>query len=499
LSSWVERVNGAEDRFGEQWSVYVEDLQTRQPIFVHQSSLRLTPASCRKLATTALALDCLSTDYRFQTVFGTDAPIESGRAHYHGNLILRSSGDPTLGPPYLKAPSNPIDLFRQWGRQLADRGVRYVHGDLIIDATAFGSDQSAYPGDVWEMHHKTTSYAAVPSALTINKNVLSISVRPSRRRGDPGRVNIYPSGDGIDLDNETVTSGMSSGVTAAFEDDSASLKVSGRINEDGREQVDVLPLADPLRFIAANMADALAKEGIHVTGQTRILTHRPAGQDPIPMVTTIGLHEAPSLDKLLIEMVRDSDNFLAEQIWMAATARVAGTTDRATARRVEQNWLNQHGLGWIEPGWDGCGLSRKDLFSAREMVLITRCMYDSAYRDFLMEVLPIDGEQGTLRNRSFSRGGGRVRAKTGTLAGVSALTGFIFDKNGQPRLIFSMIGNSPGNTSGRLASRINELTRLLIAGLDNDNLPGPVQVEQPPAPTVPVIPVLPDLPPLAGG
>jgi len=115
-----------------------------------------------------------------------------------------------------------------------------------------------------------------------------------------------------------------------------------------------------------------------------------------------------------------------------------------------------------------------------------------------MEVLPIDGEQGTLRNRSFSRGGGRVRAKTGTLAGVSSLTGFIFDKNGQPRLIFSMIGNSPGNTSGRLASRINELTRLLIAGLDNDSLPGPVQVEQP-APTAPVNPVLPDLPPVAGG
>jgi D-alanyl-D-alanine carboxypeptidase/D-alanyl-D-alanine-endopeptidase (penicillin-binding protein 4) len=128
-------------------------------------------------------------------------------------------------------------------------------------------------------------------------------------------------------------------------------------------------------------------------------------------------------------------------------------------------------LNWIEAGWDGSGLSRQTTLSARELTLIMRYVHRSAYRDVLVDALPISGRQGTLRNRSFTPRGGRVQAKTGTLAGVSSLTGYIRDKSGEPRLVFAVIGNAPGDTDGRLAMRINELMKLLIEDLDAGRLP----------------------------
>jgi D-alanyl-D-alanine carboxypeptidase/D-alanyl-D-alanine-endopeptidase (penicillin-binding protein 4) len=472
IPEWTARLQQAIEKYGERWSVFVLDLQTGNTVYAFDSDRRLSPASCRKVVTTALALEYLGPNHQFQTVLGMDAPIEPDHTNYHGNLILRSAGNPCFGGPFQLDPRNPFDLFAQWADALVADGVSYVHGDLILDASAFGTDQNVYPS-VWEARHRTYSYAPVPSAVAVCQNALTISVRPGAKSGYAAQVRVFPALQGIELNNEILTRSRGrSGISGQFDADPRTVQLRGRMNLESGQEVIILPLAQPLQYIGANLSEALQSRGVRVTGDVRIELARPAGVEPTPLIEIIGRQQSPPLNRILVSMLRRSNNFMAEQIWQATAARVTGVGDRLSARQVEQRWLGNVGLGWIEPGWDGSGLSRQTEIAARELALIMRKIHESVYRDVMIEALPRDGRQGTLRNRAFTRNGGRVQAKTGTLAGVSSLTGFVMDKEDNPRLVFAMIGNAPGDTDGRLAMRINELMKLIIEDLDAGALPG---------------------------
>ena len=486
LSDWTSRVRMAEGRLHEDWTVMVEDLATSQPVFYYQPQKRLTPASNRKLITFGLALEKLGPDFRFKTEFGLDQPFDGARAHYHGDLVLRSNGDPSLAPPFLDGGANPLDLLREWCQTAARLGIAYVHGNLVIDASAFGPGQDAYPA-AWDRSHRDYSYAPVPTALTFCQNLLRVTVRPSTRTGQPARLTLYPSGDGIDLINQTHTQGSGgNGVAAHFNEESGDLVISGRIRRGAGDEVMLVPLPHPLATASEQCRAAVDAAGISLTGSLVVATRHEASQTTGTIVQPLGVHESPPLNRVLATMMRQSDNFLAEQVWRATAARVTGQGDPLTARRIEQAWLKDHGLSWIEPGWDGSGLSRKNGFSANEMVLIARTIYDSAYRDIMFDCLPVSGRTGTLRHRTFGRSVGRVVAKTGTLSGASALTGFIRDRDGQPRLVFSIIGNAPGETNGRLAMRIDQLMDIMIRHLDADSLPRAAAIETDTRPLPPI-------------
>jgi D-alanyl-D-alanine carboxypeptidase len=78
-----------------------------------------------------------------------------------------------------------------------------------------------------------------------------------------------------------------------------------------------------------------------------------------------------------------------------------------------------------------------------------------------------------LKRRDFGAKPGRVFAKTGTLKGVSALSGFVLDTENRPRWAFSLIGNAPRGTNGRLTVRQNQIMKLLVRKLDGEEAPLP--------------------------
>jgi len=465
---WTQRAIRAEAALGEHWSVDIEDLDSTETLFQYQSARRLAPASNRKLITMGLALETLGPDYHFQTEFGLSVRPEPGSSHYHGDLILRANGDPSLTEPFLKGNRNPSEIFHTWAQALHKLGVAYVHGDLVIDASAFGGDQNTYP-ESWSPTHRNYSYASIPAALTMDQNLLKVSVFPSRP-GLPGRVSVFPSIEGLSVVNHTRTfSRGQNGVSAIFAEDATTLMLNGSLSMRGGEEVATVPLPHPLQYIGQLLRQSLEDAGIRQTGELKIKTVRVAGDTPTaPLAERIGIHESPPLSQLLLVMMRQSNNFLAEQLWRASAAKATGLGDVPNARQVELEWYKRHGLSWIEPGWDGSGLSLKDQFAATELVRLMRYLYHTANRNLILYVLPTSGRSGTLRHRSPGSIGARVTAKTGTLSGVSSLTGFIRDREGNPRLVFSMIGNAHESTHGRLSGRINELLCLAVNRLDAD-------------------------------
>jgi serine-type D-Ala-D-Ala carboxypeptidase/endopeptidase (penicillin-binding protein 4) len=96
---------------------------------------------------------------------------------------------------------------------------------------------------------------------------------------------------------------------------------------------------------------------------------------------------------------------------------------------------------------DGSGLSRNNLATPRTLVNTLRAMHSAKGKDIFLASLPIAGETGTLKNRlQYTSAQGTVRAKTGTLRGVRALSGYV-DTSSYGTLAFSAIANQPTNRS----------------------------------------------------
>ncbi|MBD3292886.1 MAG: D-alanyl-D-alanine carboxypeptidase/D-alanyl-D-alanine-endopeptidase [Armatimonadia bacterium] len=153
-----------------------------------------------------------------------------------------------------------------------------------------------------------------------------------------------------------------------------------------------------------------------------------------------GAHEAESLGTLARRILKPSDNALADTL-LAELPMMAGRPDLAPDQLCAEAWgdrgLHLQGTCWA----DGSGLSRRDMMSAEVIVGLLEAMDGSQYRQEFITALPIAGVDGTLRRRM--RGGpaqGRVRAKTGTLTGVSALSGYA-ETDGGERLTFAMVMN----------------------------------------------------------
>lgn len=166
----------------------------------------------------------------------------------------------------------------------------------------------------------------------------------------------------------------------------------------------------------------------------------------------VGLLDAPirgpllksiPVDTLFQPMMHRSDNFFAEQILMMCSAMLGDTIDsRKTIRYMLDSTLKDlpHPPRWA----DGSGLSRYNLITPRDFVYVLDKMYKKYPKERLLPLFP-SGGKGTLRNY-YQQLPGRLYAKTGTLSGCVALSGYIVTRSGKT-LVFSVLVNNHDTTS----------------------------------------------------
>lgn len=148
-------------------------------------------------------------------------------------------------------------------------------------------------------------------------------------------------------------------------------------------------------------------------------------------------------DTLFQPMMHRSDNFFAEQILMMCSALLGDTIDtRKTIRYMLDSVLKDLPQ---PPSWvDGSGLSRYNLITPRDFVYVLEKMYKTYPKERLWPLFP-SGGKGTLRNY-YQQLSGRLYAKTGTLSGCVALSGYMVTKTGKT-LVFSILVNNHDTTS----------------------------------------------------
>ncbi|MEZ6187351.1 MAG: D-alanyl-D-alanine carboxypeptidase/D-alanyl-D-alanine-endopeptidase [Planctomycetota bacterium] len=416
-----------------EWTALV--LDGDQVVFALDADTPRVPASNMKLVTTAAALSLLGADFHHETTLVVERPPKAGVVQ--GHLFVIGGGDPTISRRF-----DPEPLLSDWAEKLKSSGVTKIEGDLVADDRCFEALQ-VHPD--WEPSDLEKWYGAAISGLSLNDNCVDVSVG-----GGKGGVEVVlrPPSDYFRVDQDAQLVGSKKqhrfGVVRTG-DDRRVLRITGKVWSGAHPYEASIPAPDPTLFFLHVLRARLQEAGIEVTGTCRRLEGEEA-----PDGLTVYKRRAP-LPRTLQVTNQRSQNFYAECLlktvgkvkggrgsWLSGAQEVRGFALEVGAPKTQVIVA------------DGSGLSRENRLSARALTTVLAHMAQGQDLAIYRDSLARPGEEGTLQRRL--RGlpaGAEVFAKTGTLTGVSALSGYL--EVGGKRLVFALIGNGGGTGTIRNA------------------------------------------------
>jgi len=427
-------------------SIEVRSLEDGALVYSKNADDLLNPASNVKLFTAAAALAKLGPDYRFSTELFTDAEPNEGKVK---TLYVRGLGDPTLTTERLYALAG--DLFHA--------GLREA-GELVIDETFFDGARLA-PG--FDQETSDHAYMAPTGAVSLNSNAVGLFVHPGERPGMKATVEVEPPSDYVTVDCDINTSARRNRRFALFSEPFGDKqKVIARgVVPSGKDSWSAWKKVDnPPQYFGQTFKALLNERGIKLKGRVRLGTV-PQG------AKQIYVSQSDTLDLVLKRLNKNSSNFIAEQLLKTLGAElvgVPGTTAKGVA--VVEDFLEKE-VGIPRGAYvmkNGSGLNDTNRFSAAQLVRLLHYMWDRfPLAPEYLSSLGIAGKDGTVRYRfEGSDAVGRLRAKTGTLENVSALSGYVQTVGGE-KVAFAMLVNDYPGRAGPVVQGLDALGAALAA------------------------------------
>lgn len=408
--------------------VMVKSLKTGQILYEYQPDRLFAPASIQKLFTATAGLSYLKPQFRFSTKVFVLGRIQNGELQ--GNVYLKFAGDPTLNSSDLKGMIEKLKSY----------GIRKVTGRVYLDNSDF--NWVPYPaGWLWE--DLSYNYAAPMNAIILNENRFGLGIFPERPGRRPILKPYLPTGV-ANFDNKLLTTShfiRNCPVTISSTQQNY-YRLSGCMDRRNGGQGRSLAIRDIVRYAEVLTKQYLTENKIDYNG-TVSLSRTPANAQ------LIYEHNSAPLQEVIIHMLKRSDN-----LYTNAILRKIGEE----YNRAPSSWTNSlaalkqilvpTGINFQHVHInDGAGLSQYNLFSPRNFVTLLEYIYrNNQIRDPLIHALPIAGRDGTLRYRMPQFGKtGNVRAKTGSMKGISSLAGYIYTDHGDVLAFAIMVNNFTGS------------------------------------------------------
>ena len=335
--------------------------------------------------------------------------------------------------------------------------ITRITGHLLLDDTCFPCRGPQVEAS-WEAEDLPWYYAAPACGLSCNQNAVTITVRGARA-GEPATVTVTPATSLFTIDNHAVTSARV--VTGAVD----VVPVGDQVHINGQlapnaEITEKISVRDPERFIEELFRQALTAEGI--TFQQ---------EDPEKIVTaadcTVLLtHQSSPLSDVLTLMLKESNNYIAEQLRWTFLARLrqeVALPQRFPALQADfaaHVGIDAESMHLV----DGSGLSREDTITPQGIVRLLAYLATTPNFTAFYQALPIAGVDGTLQKRMLNTPAAQnVHAKTGTMRGISTLAGYVTKKDGE-QLAFAVFVNGYG--SGAVEARdLQDAIAIYLAGM----------------------------------
>jgi serine-type D-Ala-D-Ala carboxypeptidase/endopeptidase (penicillin-binding protein 4) len=416
-------------------------------VFSQNADELLNPASNVKLVTAAAALVTLGPEYRFDTEFIIDAELPAdGKVK---TLYVRGKGDPSMTTERLYASVS--ELFHT--------GLREVQ-DIVIDDSWFDTERTP-PG--YDQEDSDRAYMAPTGAVSLNWNAAAIYLRPGGGPGTKGQVEMEPPSDYFTVEN-TLTTGSSRArrvsVTSKPGGEKQKILVRGQLPDNEGSLSVWKKIDNPPMYFGYTLKQLLTTRGIKVKGRVK------QGLAPT-RAKLLYVTQSETFDIILKRLNKLSSNFVAEMLLKAMGAERGGAPGSFQKGIAVVESFLERDVG-IPSGTyvmkNGSGLNDANRFSASQLNRILRHMYERfPLSPEYLSSLGIAGKDGTLKYRfEGSEAVGRLRAKTGTLENVSALSGYVQAASGE-KFIFAMMVNDYSGRSGPVVRGLDALGAAVAA------------------------------------
>ncbi|MDF2065932.1 D-alanyl-D-alanine carboxypeptidase/D-alanyl-D-alanine-endopeptidase [Bacillus sp. Cr_A10] len=437
---------------GADVSVTVRDRVSGEMVYDYNGQTTIKPASNMKLLTTAAALDVLGKDYRFNTTLYTSGKMSNGVLK--GDVYLKGQGDPTLS----------FEDLQQFAEELKVQGINKIDGRIVGDDKWFDDDLLT-PG-IW-VGDESYYYAAPISALTTSPNTdydsgTIIVEATGTAVGELPSINVTPHIGDLQIVNEalTVEAGKTNTVTIERMYETNQIVISGNLPVD-KTKKEWVTVKHPTTHTLTMFQAVLAEAGIEYSKEKLFRAATPKSAQLVAM------KQSMTLEQLLIPYMKLSNNGIAD-ILVKTMGKVKKNEGSTTAGlEVIREYGKSINLNMVD--WqfeDGSGMSHENRVSS---LAVSELLYKVQGEDWFntyFTSLPVAANTdrmvgGTLRNRlKDPLTAGKVYAKTGSLTGVSTLSGYLEASSGQSYIFSVLVQNKSGTSS-----TIDEIVKVIAKEL----------------------------------
>lgn len=402
-------------------AIVVQEQHADTPMLSVNSEVAMNPASTMKLLTTTSALEQLGPAYRWKTEAYLDGNLQQGVLQ--GDLIFKGYGDPKL----------TIESFWLWLRELRQRGLREIRGDIVLDHSSF----APYSYDPAEFDNEPTSaYNVGSNALLLNFNAVRLQLIPD---GAATVALITPELAGYKVRNRIVTSNtLPCRATSTYDAhlEGHEIVLEGYIPAGCGEVEDYLSLLSHDEYFYAVFSALWQELGGTLQGKVR---DGVVGTGAVAFAT----HSSPPLAEVIRDINKFSNNTMARQVFLTMGAAGGQPASIEQARAAVSAWLAKQQLNFPELVLEnGAGLSRNERISAEHLAVVLQRAAQGHYSAELEASLPILGMDGTVKKRfKDSAQAGHAHLKTGTLDGVKSIAGYVDAQSGKKWIMVCIVNH----------------------------------------------------------
>ena len=420
--------------------------QSGNVLLSHNSEKLLVPASLQKLFTTSYVLEHLSKDFVYKTYVLSSGPIDTNSKTLNGNLIINTTGDPSLESRFFPSKSFINDLKSK----LVELNIRSITGKIKIYP-----DLDTYQvNNQWLWSDLGNYYGSGYSLHSFKDNYVEVYFNSGNEVGSSTKiVKIDPMADSFFLENSVLVGKFNRDLSYAFGAPMQNNRtIIGTIPRNKKNYVVKISMHDPKIFLKQAVENACSELGI----LTSNISFKSKGNLHLD---TLLVYTSPSLIDLVKCVNFKSNNNYAEHLLMKSVSLNHKDIDiNQSADYLQLFWEDKLGLKEMIFK-DGCGLSRLNLCSANafnDLLLyeLERKLYNG--EESFLKSLPISGKTGTLKyfgdESVFEE---EFFGKSGSMGGVRCYSGYL--RKNSKFYPFTIMVNNFTSSDYLIRKRIEEL------------------------------------------
>ncbi|MFZ1704811.1 MAG: D-alanyl-D-alanine carboxypeptidase/D-alanyl-D-alanine-endopeptidase [Saprospiraceae bacterium] len=413
------------------------------------------PASSLKLITTLCAFSILGKDFAYETQILHSGTIENGILK--GDIIIRGSGDPTLGSDRWNGKTNVEKILSQIVLSVQQAGIKSIEGNIISDISTF----DVFPlAASWQWNDIGNYYAGGAWGLNVLENEYSVFFQRDLSIGSKAPlVMIEPFIPQLEIENFVTVAPAGTGDNVYIYEGPKhfSKKALGTVPQ-GKNTFRIRgAIPDPPLYFAYRVHKKLSSFGIislgYTTSQTKL---REQNEEKLMVINS------PNLQQIIKEANSYSINLYCDALLRTLSIQDNSQGSYKKGIEVITEFLEKKGLD-LTPLLleDGSGLSARNAVSPDFFTHFLALMMQQFGEKEILFLLPQVGSESTVKNLLAKHPSqSSFWAKTGSMSGIYSLTGFC--KTNKDKMVsFSIIIN--GSTSKDTRANRAEAEKILSA------------------------------------